>query len=194
MVANRIENLLGDSESISRICREQPSLAKRIWERIKALIDTFGKSDTEREEIKKLRETERLFRAALETGGQDYIRGEMEETQRSGKTPVVEILDNAELNELIANSDRSKYDVIRNYLIQKFKGHTFTLSDGRKAIMDNSDAQKLARNANVTRTAQLGNLKSLIENAIYDNSEYNVEHKKFIDFHYYTVTAKYIGD
>ena len=55
-----------------------PSLVKRIWERMKALIDTFGKSESEREEIKKLRETERLFRAALETGGQDYIRGEME--------------------------------------------------------------------------------------------------------------------
>ena len=78
VVANRMENLLGDSATIERICREKPSLAKRIWERIKALINSVGKSETEREEIKKLRETERLFRAALETGGQDYIRGEIE--------------------------------------------------------------------------------------------------------------------
>ena len=78
VVANRMENMFGDSESIERICREKPSLAKRIWERIKALIDSLGQSSSERQEIKKLRETERLFRAALEVGGQDYIRGEME--------------------------------------------------------------------------------------------------------------------
>lgn len=78
VVANRMENMFGDSETIERICREKPSLAKRILERIKALIDSLGKSSSERQEIKKLRETERLFRSALETGGQDYIRGEME--------------------------------------------------------------------------------------------------------------------
>jgi hypothetical protein len=73
VIANRMGNVFSDSASIDRLCSEQPSLAKRIWERIKAIVDSFGKSSSEREEIKKLRETERLFRAALETGGQEHM-------------------------------------------------------------------------------------------------------------------------
>ena len=44
------------------------------------------------------------------------------------------------------------------------------------------------------RTVQLGNLRKLVENATYSHSEYNVEHKKFIDFHYYDVSARYNGE
>lgn len=73
LIANRMGNIFSDKASIEHLCREQPSLAKKIWERIKAIVDSFGKSASEREEIKKLRETERLFRAALETGGQSFI-------------------------------------------------------------------------------------------------------------------------
>lgn len=44
------------------------------------------------------------------------------------------------------------------------------------------------------KAVQLGNLRKLVENATYSHSEYNVEHKKFIDFHYYDVSARYNGE
>ena len=48
-------NIFSDSASVEKLCREKPKLAKRIWERIKAIVDSFGKSSSERGEIKKLR-------------------------------------------------------------------------------------------------------------------------------------------
>jgi hypothetical protein len=40
-------------QSVEKLCRENQSLARQIWERIKALLEVFGKSHSEREEIKK---------------------------------------------------------------------------------------------------------------------------------------------
>lgn len=95
LIANRMGNIFSDNAAVEHLCREKPKLAKRIWERIKAIVDSFGKSSSEREEIKKLRETERMFREALETGGQEYISKQMKnalgvdnggEVQRAGKS------------------------------------------------------------------------------------------------------------
>ena len=110
------------------------------------------------------------------------------------KVPTVEITENQELSKRILASKKSKYDVIREYLIEQFAGYEFTLSDGRRAVMDNRDAKELSHNANEARTKQLGNLKELVEQARYDHSEYNVDHNKFVDFHYYLVSAKYGKD
>ena len=109
------------------------------------------------------------------------------------KPVVIPIEENQELSERIHTSKRSKYDVIREYLIEKLGGYTFKLSDGRVAIMDKRDANELKYNANRERIAQLGNLRELVERATYKRSVKNVSHPKFIDFHYYTVTAKYNG-
>ena len=155
VVANRMENMFGDSETIERICREKPSLAKRIWERIKALIDNLGQTSSEREEIKKLRETERLFRAALETGGQDYLRGEMEETQRSGKTPVVEINisdDEARKFNSLSETERSKY--IYAYLVENHLNDVFKLNDGITAIVDKKDFDKFTHTKYVPKLSK----------------------------------------
>ena len=56
------------------------------------------------------------------------------------------------------------------------------------------DAKELSHRANRARTAQLGNIEKLIENAVYDNSALNVDHDKFTDFHYYAVSVKYEGE
>ena len=107
---------------------------------------------------------------------------------------VVSIESNPELDARISNSTKNKYDVIREYLIEVYGGHTFELSDGRRAIMDKSDAKELSHKADKKRTAQLGNLDKIISKAKYDHSAYNVEHNKFIDFHYYEITVKYGGE
>ena len=107
------------------------------------------------------------------------------------KKVIVNIEPNPELDDLILNSDKNRADVIRLYLINKYQGEIFNLSDGKQAIMDKSDAKELAHNASSERTKQLGNLKKLVEEARYDHSALNVEHNKFVNFYYYTVTAKY---
>lgn len=110
-----------------------------------------------------------------------------------GDKVIVKIEPNPELEARIANSSESKYDVIRQYLIEQFEGQTFTMSDGRTAIMDRSDAKKLSSKADKKRTAQLGNLRDLVEKARYDHSADFADHNKFAAFHYYAVTAELAG-
>ena len=139
VVANRMENMFGDSESIERICREKPSLAKRIWERIKALIDSLGQSSSEREEIKKLRETERLFRAALENGGQDYIRGEIKEKIQFSKKVTSNgdkfvFIEQSSIDALIECPGDSLQAKVRNYM-KRFRGTVLPLGSTDGAYM-----------------------------------------------------------
>lgn len=125
----------------------------------------------------------------VEQKGSKSIRMELSESD----VPRVSIDDNAELSAYINNSNKSKYDAIRMFLIEKFENQTFNMSDGRIAIMDRSDAQKLSNRANQQRTAQLGNLKEIVELARYDHSATNIEHRKFTEFHYYAISVEYDG-
>jgi hypothetical protein len=60
-----------------------------------------------------------------------------------------------------------------------FRGKTFRLSDGRMAIMDKSDARNISYKSNRGKVAQLGNLKKLVENAIY-TQDGPLENQKFL--------------
>ena len=84
VIAMKMEETFSDARSVERLVNDNPSLAKRIWQRIKALVDSFGKSKEEKEQIKKLRQTEELFRKALENAGVEYIEGEVEKFATEG--------------------------------------------------------------------------------------------------------------
>ena len=50
-VAMKMEETFADERSVNRLVNDNPSLAKRIWERIKALVDSFGKSKEYKQEL-----------------------------------------------------------------------------------------------------------------------------------------------
>lgn len=112
---------------------------------------------------------------------------------KDAAVPTIEISPDSELIKRIENSNKSKYDVIEEYLIEKFYGERFMLSDGKSAIMDKRDANKLSAKANPARTTQLGNLKEIVEKAVYSHSAENIEHNKFSKFEYYSISVK-IGE
>ncbi len=112
----------------------------------------FGKSKSDREEIKKLRETERLFREALKTGGQNYIADEFENSMREGMTEV----DNDgetrynkrhsnELLNILTGEEKSLfYQGIseldsQNYHKHKLPNGNYLLDVGNKLIETNGD-------------------------------------------------------
>lgn len=147
VVATKMENMFGDMQSVEKLCRENQSLAKQIWERIKVLLEVFGKSHSEREEIKKLRETERLFRAALETGGQDYIRGEMEEASGEADGETVQfskkvtangikfvLIEQESIEALMACEGKTVQAKVRNYM-KRYRGTVLPLGSTDKAYM-----------------------------------------------------------
>ncbi len=106
----------------------------------------------------------------------------------------IKIENDVELEKRIKKTEKSKYTVIAEYLMELFGGQKFDLSDGKKAIVDRRDANKLTSKADDARIAQLVNLKKVVENAIYSHSENKVVHNKFSDFHYYAVDVIYAGE
>lgn len=106
---------------------------------------------------------------------------------------VVELDESSELARLIASSDRNKYDTIRRYLIENFGGRELELSDGKKAVIDKSDAKELAHKADNKRTAEIAELEAIIKKARF-LMEKAVSHNKFTAFRYYTAPIRYKGE
>ena len=117
-----------------------------------------------------------------------------EAAQSAAKRVVVTLEPDAELDARIANSQSSRSKVLREYLVEKFGGRTFTMSDGRSVVMDNTDAKELSQHAGEKKSAQLANLEKLIQKAVPAGEDLSVEHKKFTEFHYYAITVKYGTD
>ena len=84
---------------------------------------------------------------------------------------VVELDEDSELARLIASRDRNKYDAIRRYLIENFGGRELELSDGKKAVIDKSDAKELAHKADSKRTAEIAELEKIIKKSDILNGE-----------------------
>lgn len=127
-------------------------------------------------------------RAKDETGGTDSKGG-----TKNAEPEVVELDENSELARLIASSDRNKYDTIRRYLIENFGGRELELSDGKKAVIDKSDAKELAHKADNKRTAEIAELEAIIKKARF-LMEKAVSHNKFTAFRYYTAPIRYKGE
>lgn len=195
-VADLVGDLLADEQTITRLAQRNESFVKKLLTKIKALANKSAKVDSEA--TKYLNKLVKSFEKAIDNahGGVSLnsigsADEEKEEKFSKSSNEVFEIEEDSELAEKIENSSKSKYTVIRDYLIEKFYGQEFVMSDGRVAIMDKRDAQELSHKANKVRTAQLGNLRKLIEKAQYDHSTKEVVHNKFVEFHYYTVSVKY---
>ncbi len=81
VVAMQMEETFGSEDAINRLVGEKPNLAKRIWERIKVFLQTFGKTrEKDTMEVAKLRRTEELFRKALQNAGVSYAVDELKRT------------------------------------------------------------------------------------------------------------------
>jgi hypothetical protein len=107
---------------------------------------------------------------------------------------VIVLTDDKELGQRIASSKRNKFYVIRDYIIEKFGGQKFRMSDGKQAIVDKSDAQHMAHNASDLKAAEITRLRKIIEQAKLYAEDNNVTHNKFDAFSYYTATVKYGKD
>lgn len=131
----------------------------------------------------------------IDTDGMDDAAVEQRYEEYTGKTGgVVELDENSELARLIASSDRNKYDTIRRYLIENFGGRELELSDGKKAVIDKSDAKELAHKAYDRRVAELSMLENLASKARFIGQANNVQHNKFHAFRYYEVKTRYKGE
>lgn len=123
---------------------------------------------------------------------EDNKKDNAEQASSDENTIIVEI--DSELAQRIENSKKSKYTVIKEYLIEKFYGKKITLSDGVTAIIDKRDAQHLSHKADSLRTAELSNLWQILKKAAFWQKVDKVKHDKFDAFRYYSFSVKYGAD
>lgn len=124
------------------------------------------------------------------TARKSEIERQKQVAREKAKKSAIVIEADSELAERIKTSNKSKYTVIRDYLVEKFGGQNFTLSDGLTAIMDKRDAQHLAHLADDIKTAELSDLKNVVEKAEFSHEAPRAKHDKFNAFRYYAATVK----
>ncbi len=108
------------------------------------------------------------------------------------KNSIIDLSNNTELNNRILGEKGSeKYKTIRDYILEVLAEQPITLSDGKKAIVDRSDALHIANKSGAEKTAQISNIKSIIENAHLCAEDLYAEHNKFNQFYYYEAKVKH---
>ena len=118
---------------------------------------------------------------------------------KDDKPEVVELDENSELARRVDGvTGKARAKAIANYIIETLGGRTITLHDGIYADVDNGDLTKMARDAfphgkRLRRTAELGEITKLIDNARYSRSD-DAKHNKFSAFRYYSVKTRYKGE
>ncbi len=114
--------------------------------------------------------------------------------ESDGKT-VIDLSDDSELMDLIANKHGSeRYNIIKEYILGSVQGQPVTLSDGKEAYIDKSDAKHIARNAGNKKASQISKIKEIIETAQLVAEETSAKDKKFDYFYYYEAFVKCNGD
>ena len=102
------------------------------------------------------------------------------------ESQVIDLSNDNELAQLLGDTTGApKYNKIRDYVLGLLGGQKITLSDGKNAIVDKSDALHIANKAASKKISQISKIKEIIEKAQLYAEDNNVEHNKFDYFCYY---------
>lgn len=102
------------------------------------------------------------------------------------ESQVIDLSNDNELAQLLGDTTGApKYNKIRDYVLGLLGGQKITLSDGKNAIVDKSDALHIANKAASKKISQISKIKEIIEKAELYAEDNDVEHNKFNYFCYY---------
>ena len=105
---------------------------------------------------------------------------------------TVDLSADTELSALVEGVYGSaKYKKIAQYILDVLGKKEISLSDGRLAIVDNSDALHIANRAAPRKTAKIAKINEIIQKAQIYAQDLNVSHNKFDSFYYYETTVKF---
>lgn len=105
---------------------------------------------------------------------------------------VIDLSKDNELSQMLTGVfGAEKYKTIQKYILEVLSNQPIKLSDGKKAIVDKSDALHIANKSGTKKTAQINQIKKLVETATLFAEDNDVEHNKFNYFCYYKATVKY---
>ena len=105
---------------------------------------------------------------------------------------VVDLSDISALSQQIGDARGAKrYNIIRDFILAELSEQPVILSDGRKAIVDRSDALHMANKANHKKTAEISQIRKIVESADLIAEEASKKEGKFKHFYYYEAQVKY---
>lgn len=108
---------------------------------------------------------------------------------------VIDLSNNNELSQLIGEKrGTEKYKIIQEYILENLGEQPITLSDGKKAVVDKSDARHISQKAGNKKTAQISEIKKIVENAQLIADENSTKERKFDYFYYYEAHVKFGKD
>lgn len=210
VIADACSTMLLDSNAIEKLAQKDKTLFEKIKSFIKDFIDkinklykNFSPDAKEAQYVKDIKgmtdKLQALWFEGLEDAGESYKKSTETAENEShssfrNEDEVIELAVDSELADRLEKSKKSKYTIIKDYLVEKFYGQKFKLSDGIEAIMDKSDAQELSHKADMKKTAALSNLRDIIEKAHFLGKADKVNHKKFDAFRYYSIKVSFEGE
>lgn len=112
-----------------------------------------------------------------------------------GEGEVIVLQKNNDLSKRISNLHGSeRYKIIANYILSELSEQPILLSDGKKAIVDKSDASHIAKASGEKKATVIFELKELIQKSQLFAEERSTKERKFDYFYYYKVNVKYGKD
>ena len=107
---------------------------------------------------------------------------------------VIDLSSNNELSERTAGlHGAEKNKEIQRYILEVLLEQPIMLSDGSEAVVDRRDALHIANRAGVEKTAQIAEIKRLVETAVLCASDTKAGHNKFSEFWYYKAEVRFKG-
>ena len=118
--------------------------------------------------------------------------GEVKYSLADSKEEIIDLTQDNELADALNGlSGSAKYKVIQNYILDTLMDQPVVLSDGKLAIVDRRDALHIANKSGTEKTAQVSEIKEIVEKAKLYAEDTNVEHDKFNYFCYYKSLVRY---
>lgn len=122
---------------------------------------------------------------ALPEGGEKY----------SKEVPAIDLSDISTLSKRIGNVTGAKrYNIIRDFIMDELSQQPIVLSDGRKAVVDKSDALHIANKSRSKKTAEIAQIRKIVETAQLVAEETSTKNGKFKHFYYYEASVRYRGE
>ncbi len=136
---------------------------------------------------------ERLFMQAIDARTIGPKEGDVQGAVKG--TPVIDLSDHSDLAKRVEGVyGAKKYTIIQNYILEMLGDQPIQLSDGKTAIVDKSDARHIAHGAASQKTAEIAEIKQLVEKAELYATDSEADHPKFQEFYYYRATVKWGND
>ena len=157
-------------------------------------MNIFEGTDLNSESYGKAQDTVRKY-AAERTGSKGRAPPKKGGVKYSKEVPAIDLSDISTLSKRIGNVTGAKrYNIIRDFIMDELSQQPIVLSDGRKAVVDKSDALHIANKSRSKKTAEIAQIRKIVETAQLVAEETSTKNGKFKHFYYYEASVRYRGE